>query len=307
MPRYKLTIEYDGRPSKGFQAQDDLPSVQGSIERAVKAFSGETLRLQAAGSKYYPENFAGWDRLAMEVEQARARMPEGTGLLADSFKTGAELGFALADARISVLDHPLNRKHGRAPQLQLWGLQHDGRVNAPTLLVVGATDVKFSALLAHYQQLCSVVGPLPPPQAVNIDHGARRFLLFALPAVRGTGDCVTPMVAHIDLPRPGARVGPRFDVAGWAVKDIVGVKKVELTLDGRVIAEARNAGENRWLSSFLKNRSRDPRMPNVQFSAEIDATGLPAGRYRLGLRITGGDGNIETWSEQPVTIGDPGT
>ena len=49
MPRYKLTIEYDGRPYKGFQAQDGLPSVQGSIERAVKAFSGQDLRLQAAG------------------------------------------------------------------------------------------------------------------------------------------------------------------------------------------------------------------------------------------------------------------
>ena len=49
MPRYRLTIEYDGRPYRGFQAQDELPSVQGSIERAVKAFSGETLRLQAAG------------------------------------------------------------------------------------------------------------------------------------------------------------------------------------------------------------------------------------------------------------------
>ena len=49
MPRYKLTIEYDGRPYKGFQAQDGLPSVQGSIERAVKAFSGQELRLQAAG------------------------------------------------------------------------------------------------------------------------------------------------------------------------------------------------------------------------------------------------------------------
>ena len=47
MPRYKLTIEYDGRPYKGFQAQDGLPSVQGSIERAVKAFSGQDLRLQA--------------------------------------------------------------------------------------------------------------------------------------------------------------------------------------------------------------------------------------------------------------------
>lgn len=49
MPRYRLTIEYDGRPYKGFQAQEDLPSVQGSIERAVKAFCGQTLRLQAAG------------------------------------------------------------------------------------------------------------------------------------------------------------------------------------------------------------------------------------------------------------------
>ncbi|MBA4794257.1 MAG: tRNA pseudouridine(38-40) synthase TruA [Phenylobacterium sp.] len=49
MPRYKLTVEYDGRPYRGFQAQEGLPSVQGAIERAVKAFCGQDLRLQAAG------------------------------------------------------------------------------------------------------------------------------------------------------------------------------------------------------------------------------------------------------------------
>jgi tRNA pseudouridine38-40 synthase len=49
MPRYRLDLEYDGGPYKGFQAQGGLPTVQGSIERAAKAFSGETLRLQAAG------------------------------------------------------------------------------------------------------------------------------------------------------------------------------------------------------------------------------------------------------------------
>lgn len=49
MPRYKLLIEYDGRPYHGFQAQGALPSVQASIERAVQAFSGQMLRLQAAG------------------------------------------------------------------------------------------------------------------------------------------------------------------------------------------------------------------------------------------------------------------
>jgi len=49
MPRYRLTIEYDGRPYVGFQAQAGLPSVQEAIEQAVTAFCGETLRITAAG------------------------------------------------------------------------------------------------------------------------------------------------------------------------------------------------------------------------------------------------------------------
>ena len=49
MPRYRLTIEYDGRPYRGFQAQALLPSVQGEIEKAVLGFTGETIRIHAAG------------------------------------------------------------------------------------------------------------------------------------------------------------------------------------------------------------------------------------------------------------------
>lgn len=49
MPRYRLLVEYDGRPYRGFQAQGDLPTVQGSIERAILAFSGQALRITTAG------------------------------------------------------------------------------------------------------------------------------------------------------------------------------------------------------------------------------------------------------------------
>ncbi len=49
MPRFRLILEYDGGPYNGFQAQADQPTVQGSLERAVKAFCGETLRVHAAG------------------------------------------------------------------------------------------------------------------------------------------------------------------------------------------------------------------------------------------------------------------
>ncbi|HUO22385.1 MAG TPA: tRNA pseudouridine(38-40) synthase TruA [Caulobacteraceae bacterium] len=49
MPRYRLTVEYDGRPYFGFQAQKDQPSVQSALVRAIAAFSGEAVILHAAG------------------------------------------------------------------------------------------------------------------------------------------------------------------------------------------------------------------------------------------------------------------
>jgi tRNA pseudouridine38-40 synthase len=49
MPRYRLTIEYDGAPFRGFQMQAVLPSVQAALQRAVEAFSGEAAVIHAAG------------------------------------------------------------------------------------------------------------------------------------------------------------------------------------------------------------------------------------------------------------------
>ena len=49
MPRYRLTIEYDGSPFCGWQVQDNGPSVQGALEDAVKAICGERIRVHGAG------------------------------------------------------------------------------------------------------------------------------------------------------------------------------------------------------------------------------------------------------------------
>lgn len=49
MPRYRLTLEYDGSGYNGFQAQTGQPTVQGAVETAITAFCGETVRLAAAG------------------------------------------------------------------------------------------------------------------------------------------------------------------------------------------------------------------------------------------------------------------
>jgi len=49
VPRYRITVEYDGGPFVGWQRQDTGPSIQGALEDAVFAFSGERVLVQGAG------------------------------------------------------------------------------------------------------------------------------------------------------------------------------------------------------------------------------------------------------------------
>ena len=49
MHRYKLILEYDGTPFVGWQMQENGPSVQGALARAIEAFSGEVVVPRGAG------------------------------------------------------------------------------------------------------------------------------------------------------------------------------------------------------------------------------------------------------------------
>lgn len=49
MPRYKLTVEYDGTPTVGWQRQNEGLSIQGALEDAVLAMGGERCNVVGAG------------------------------------------------------------------------------------------------------------------------------------------------------------------------------------------------------------------------------------------------------------------
>ncbi len=49
MPRYRITIEYDGTPFVGWQTQDNGPSVQARLAEALEAFCGARVTPQGAG------------------------------------------------------------------------------------------------------------------------------------------------------------------------------------------------------------------------------------------------------------------
>ena len=49
MTRYSFLIEYDGAPYKGWQRQDDMPSVQGALETALAKLGESDVLVQGAG------------------------------------------------------------------------------------------------------------------------------------------------------------------------------------------------------------------------------------------------------------------
>lgn len=144
-------------------------------------------RAQAAAKGMPLGNFAGWDTLATAVRAQRLRLPAQTRLVAGDFKIGAELGHALGDANIAVLAHPLNSKHGRAVQLSLWRLQHADRTTlgeAPLLLVASPSHAGFNGEHGYLQHLQQQLGPLPPPQVLDVDAGSKRYWLFVLEPIK---------------------------------------------------------------------------------------------------------------------------
>jgi tRNA pseudouridine38-40 synthase len=92
MPRYRLTLEYDGTPFVGWQVQAAGASVQGRLAEAIHRFCGETVTPRGAG-----RTDAGVHALGQvaHVDLARAWPPD---------TVQAALNFHLKPDPVAVLD-----------------------------------------------------------------------------------------------------------------------------------------------------------------------------------------------------------
>lgn len=265
----------------------------------LAAASSPALRLRMAEGRLYPENFAGWQELG-----ALARtLPRDQAWVAGDFKVAAELAFAGSRNDVLVLDSPLNHKHGRAPQLQLWGLQWapEKTANRPALLVIEDSATPMRLRLRLYQDLCKKFGPLPKAEELSVDRGRKRYLLFRLPAHAAAGECVAPALSWIDRPARKEKVSGPIRVEGWAFKEGVGVAAVEVLVDGRPVAPARYGLPMSNVAEYWQV-SRDPNLPRVGFRADIDTSVFAPGPHWLQLRLHGADGSVETGPEQRLRV-----
>lgn len=266
-------------------------------------------------AKAFPDNFTGWREAAAGVERRlalRGRMP----VVAGNFMLAAELDFELPDVpRVYSLDHPLNRRHGRALQMALWGLDERGlreaRAGERVLVVLEETTRKIGDRPAWVRRMCSRFDTVAFLGETRVADGRKRFLYFA-GRVRGepgpapasavpTEDCDLPPHAYLIEPRPGATVRGPTRVHGWAVEDNAGVARVTLLVDGEPAASTRRYFRYPDVARFLPG-SVDPTHPRVGFELDWDPSGLAPGEHDIALRVVTRDGNMRILENRRVRV-----
>ena len=130
--------------------------------------------------KAFPEHFVGWPEAARQTS-ALLQLPAHARdvLVADNFMLAAELDFAFDASRaVYTLDHPINAKHGRVPQLAAW--QRDeaalDRLGSRRVLLVAEPSARRERERAAWMQsLCTRIGGLQALATLDLYDGRKRY------------------------------------------------------------------------------------------------------------------------------------
>ncbi|MEO7916312.1 MAG: 4-amino-4-deoxy-L-arabinose transferase, partial [Dokdonella sp.] len=134
--------------------------------------------------KAFPEHFIGWNEAAATTRSLLAESEfRDAVLVADNFMLAAELDFALDGKRpVYSLDHSLNHKHGRAPQLRLWRRDEIGLAalaGRHVLLVVEETSGRARDRSQWLNSLCRRVAELRPRAELDLYDGGKRIAWYS--------------------------------------------------------------------------------------------------------------------------------
>jgi hypothetical protein len=141
----------------------------------------------------FTENARGWEELAKKTDEI-VKTTSAKSITTDNFKTLSTLKFYLnTDLDITVLQHPLNRKHGR--QIQLDIMQYTQQeTNQNKLLVVEHSALKLQQSIPFYQQACETLNGIKLIDTLDYAEGIKTYYFFET----GDGICHLPPVIYIE-------------------------------------------------------------------------------------------------------------
>ncbi|MCK8780311.1 tRNA pseudouridine(38-40) synthase TruA [Rhizobium sp. NTR19] len=94
MPRFRMTIEYDGTPYVGWQMQENGQSVQAALQQAILSLTGETVSIRGAGRTDSGVHAMGQ---VIHADLSRDWKPY-------KLRNALNAHLAMAEERVSVLD-----------------------------------------------------------------------------------------------------------------------------------------------------------------------------------------------------------
>jgi 4-amino-4-deoxy-L-arabinose transferase-like glycosyltransferase len=156
-----------------------LGSVAAFAYFLLAASPAQTERL--AEYKVFPENFVGWHEAGARTRDLLGKNPSAL-LVADNFLLAAELDFQLGGrVPVFVLDHPLNTKHGRAPQLAQWRVDEAAlaeNTGREVLLVVEDTAGRERERQAWQDTLPRRIAGLQRVESLELFGARKRFSFY---------------------------------------------------------------------------------------------------------------------------------
>jgi 4-amino-4-deoxy-L-arabinose transferase-like glycosyltransferase len=233
-------------------------------------------------------------------------MPNGkVTMVASNYKVGSELEYMFRPADgVFVLDNPTNIRNGIAPQLTIWKLDEKSlrrdRAGQDALIVLDSQDhgLNSDQNRDFRRNLCAVFGAVRPIGDFVFSDGRRRLLFYKgrvnqpdapKPKNLGPETCAVLPAAHMARPRYGDSVRGLVSIHGWATQAGTGIKKVEILVDGKPVADARY-GWRDPRAAYLMPGSKDPNFPKVGYIYHWDSKSVANGRHRIAVRTHGGDG-----------------
>ncbi len=255
-----------------------------------------------------PYDFVGWREAANRTKSIlqRATKTPGPVLVTDSFSLASELSFELGISDpIYVLDHARNYRYGRAYQYRIWKTDQAELIRKQrgrdALVIMEETNYK------HLYPLCSMFESIDGLDVFYLFEGAKQFLFLYGHGLKAEDDwvhssrCDLPSAFFLDSPKDNATISGSVVISGWAFKNMGGIQRIEVLVDGKPAGVARYGIERPDVANAYPDAS-DPNYPHVGFHFVWDTRNVTAGRHDITVHLFPVIGNDRIAAERRVYV-----
>jgi hypothetical protein len=266
------------------------------------------------GNEILSTKMAGWKEFANHTQSILDNeFPESQPIIiTDNYYTAAQIEFSGLSKDVYTLDKDKAVRDGRIRQYQIWHKHEDDLNQNSYNSALYITENNTLTVIDKHNVLntiCRHSSDLNLISELNLFGGDKSYSYYAAthlinsndPGAKKAFPCPFPPRAWIDSPQPNQEISGSFSINGWAYNEDVGIDKVQVLLNQKMIIEA-NYGLPRHDVVSAMHILSDPNIPNLGFTAEIDTTKFKNGLYEFELKLVNNFGTSIKYGKRMVSI-----